>query len=132
MSSQANHSQELKYQYLLGLLESLACLWFMIDSFIFIQVRWDHDGNIDFYTFQRMSNPQLTSLLCWPALVFSSAVLGDSSAPDKGTRVKVAGIVVHEEGGHTESAAHAHFLTLEGDRYQSLWPQYIAKVGSGR
>jgi hypothetical protein len=51
-----------------------------------------------------------------------STVLPDSSAPDKGTRVKVAGVVIQEEGGHTDpTTTYAEFLSLEGAQHQVLW-----------
>jgi hypothetical protein len=60
------------------------------------------------------------------------AVLPDSSAPDKGTRVKVAGIVVHEEGGHTDPSAYPEHLSLQGEKYQSLGQQTPGQAGGVR
>jgi hypothetical protein len=56
------------------------------------------------------------------------AVLPSSSAPDKGTRVKVTGVVVQEEAGRTESASNAYIMELEGQQYADLHQ----KVQQGR
>jgi hypothetical protein len=58
----------------------------------------------------------LFDLLCYPdpmpLSAHFAAVLPDSSAPDKGTRVKVAGVVVQDEGGHTDpTTVFGDFLT---------------------